>query len=91
MNPITRLILFIFVSAFALTLTAWMRGNENMYTYERRVQINPLEMKNIKNYDPNYDYFKEYYLVDVVKPSSIPGLFTTKTDTISMSLVTDLR
>lgn len=91
MNPTIRIILFIFVSAFVLTLTAWLRGNENMYTYEERVQINPVELKSVKDYNPSYDYYRIYTLVDIVKPSSIPGVFETTTDTLAVTIEDDLR
>ncbi|MEK6829103.1 MAG: hypothetical protein AABY15_03170 [Nanoarchaeota archaeon] len=88
MKNIMRIIGATLFGAMLMALIAWTKGNENIYTYELRKEVNP---KEIKNAQPEYDYYIVTTITEVVKPSSIPMMFESTYDTIGVKLVDKWR
>jgi hypothetical protein len=92
MNPVLRFFLFTVISGIVLVLTAWIFGNENIYTYDVENKINPIEAKSlVQSYDPERDYFRRVTLVKVSKPGSFPGTFERTVDTVNVNIIGRIR
>jgi hypothetical protein len=83
MKYLAILIGTLFIGTFILRMSAWVKGNESHKTYIVEYNASPSDAKKA-------EAGKQYYWKCTVHedrvPSSIPGFYTTTTDTIDRTL-----
>lgn len=94
MNPVFRISIFTAISMLLICFISWAKGNEKVFVYDERVMVNPSELneKIIPSFEPeSFDYYRKYTISQTKKPSSIPCLFVSKYDTVSVSIFEKYR